>query len=584
MRRGSGRPAHLVRRGPVYTVRFRLPKDLAIRLARPELQRSLHTKELSVARSSCLSATIWFRATMDRLRELPSPTSDDLDDAARKFFAKLRHQIDVPRQFPEGEFSRAVDWQVHTSEERMRELHRQLVTNTFDAEVERFAGELIESVSGQRSGSLGAEALAAKQLAARALKQQMAFYIHQLTDPTSAFVADDEVFRTTAADDLAPPDRGRPPTARVAELEASRPTLASAAAEYLRKKQLRGLGQSQIDETRRLLDWLEQEFGAERAVASIRQDELRRFRDDLTRVDVTLRGRAAPFCDRLTNVPQNQVKSATSTRYWSAAQAFFAWCYSEGHSDADPSASLKIDKKKGEKKRTPEVFSKEELLTLIKAPLFSGYKSPKRPKVPGPSLRREGRWWAVVLLMHTGLRAGELSQLQPSDFKFDHDVPHLKVREEDDSGQRVKSTKNEASVRDVPIHPRLLTLGLREFVSGRAKAYPKDRVFREFRLGQRGRLSDGMTQFWRAYLKDLGLWKEGRAVHVWRHTVIACLRANGAAEEDIAAFVGHSGRTVTSGYGGAQPLERKAKTMFGLEYGFDVVEALGGPYVKAKHF
>jgi len=92
-----------------------------------------------------------------------------------------------------------------------------------------------------------------------------------------------------------------------------------------------------------------------------------------------------------------------------------------------------------------------------------------------------------------------------------------------------------------------------------------------------------MTKFWAAYFKKFGLWKEGRATHVARHTFIACLRANDVPEEDIAAVVGHTRQTVTAGYGGAYPLTRKRKILDRLDFGFDVVEALGGHYDKSLH-
>jgi hypothetical protein len=85
------------------------------------------------------------------------------------------------------------------------------------------------------------------------------------------------------------------------------------------------------------------------------------------------------------------------------------------------------------------------------------------------------------------------------------------------------------------------------------------------------------------YLTKFGLWKPGRATHVMRHTIIARLRALEVAEEDISAFVGHSGKTMTSRYGGAYPLARKAKTSALLNYGFDLVDAVGGPYDSTQH-
>jgi integrase len=290
-------------------------------------------------------------------------------------------------------------------------------------------------------------------------------------------------------------------------------------------------------------------FGAQRLVSTLRHRDLLKFRNDIQRVDRTLRGRAVPFRDRLTDDPKKQIKSATYFRYWHMAAAFCAWFRSEEHSTIDPALAIKIEKKHGETKNTPESFSKEELIKLFGTPLYAGHLSYRRFRQPGSWQARAGHWWAPVLLLYTGLRAGELSQLRHEDFVFDDEIPHLKVRQEDASGQKVKSTKSKASVRDLPLHPNLLKLGLRQFVDGRRKQYPKDRVFREFRLGNDGRISDGMTRFWRDYLMHFGLWKTGRGTHVFRHTVAGCLRENGVTDEQIGSFLGHEGKPVTSGYG-----------------------------------
>jgi len=171
----------------------------------------------------------------------------------------------------------------------------------------------------------------------------------------------------------------------------------------------------------------------------------------------------------------------------------------------------------------------------------------------------------------------------PNDFVFNAPIPHIKVREEDDNGAKVKSAKTSASIRDIPIVDALLILGLRQFVERRAKIAPKDRVFARFRLGGSGKLSEGMARFWGDYLRRFNLHKPGRGTHVMRHTVVARLRALDVAEEDIAAAVGHEHGTTTSKYGGAYPLQRKAKTLAMLHYGFDVVGALGGAYDRKKH-
>jgi len=298
---------------------------------------------------------------------------------------------------------------------------------------------------------------------------------------------------------------------------------------------------------------------------------------------VTLRGRELPFQERLTNKETDQIKSVTSSRYWRSVAGFFAWAAAEGLVGSNAAAGLRLEPRKGEARKTPAPFSETELRKLFRTPLYIGYKSPKRVNEEGTLMRRNGHWWSGVLPLFTGIRAGELSQLLPNDFVFEDDIPHLKVREDDGAGQLTKRAKTASSIRDVPLLPILLDLGLREFVQARAKLQPKGRVFREFRLGTGDRLSDGMTKFWIRTLQKWGLHSQGRATHVMRHTFVACLRKNGVPEDEIGALVGHAPKSITGTYGGAFPLSRKLAAASHLDYGFDVLEALGGQYVPASH-
>jgi len=511
---------------------------------------------------------------------MAAPTRRDLEDAAVRFFDRLVSDVDQPRDYDLDQLDQHVDEAAALWQDRIADLDGQLVIGVYDKKIRVLAAEMVRLLGVELESLEPAKQATAMYFAARAEREQGELFVHRLREPGREFEHRDDLFegrREFAAATSTPPF-----VEALAPAELS-PTLGDVVSRYLKRKTLSGLSQSQVQEVRRALRWLQEVVPPTRPFASIQKRELASFRDDVSRIDVTLRGRAAPFHDRLTNVAKNQVKSVTALRYWKSVQAFFAWAASEGFLEASPAASLRLEMRKGEVKRTPPPFTTEELQRLFQTPLFAGYKSVKRVSTPGTCRRREGHWWSAVLLMFTGLRAGELSQLLSEDFDFDGDVPLLRVRPEDHAGKRVKSTKNAASVRDVPLAKPLMTLGLREFVRARAKRGPGHRVFYEMRLGQNGRLSDGMTRFWADYLRCFGLWKQGRGTHVWRHTVVACLRKNDVSSEDIAAFVGHSQRTMTSQYGGDYPLTRKAQTAAQLDYGFDVVTDLGGPYAKLRH-
>lgn len=248
----------------------------------------------------------------------------------------------------------------------------------------------------------------------------------------------------------------------------------------------------------------------------------------------------------MTDDPQHQVKSVTAKKYWTSVQGFFEWAVEERLIASNPASGIKLTRKRGETRASPKPFDRAEIERFFSTPLYQGHAGPKRLLDPGTDVSRGGKWWAGVLPFFTALRAGELAQLLPEDFDFDAEVPHLKVREEDDAGNKVKSAKTRSSIRDVPMSPILLKLGLREFVEGRRRAAPSQRVFAEFRLGTGGRKSEGMTRFWGDYLKANQIWKPGRATHVWRHTVASFLRASGVSDEEIGAVFGHAGRTVAA--------------------------------------
>jgi integrase len=387
------------------------------------------------------------------LRAKDRPSRADLEQAARLYFEQLQKRIDVQRPFEDETLGQEIDWNLEETRERVRDLDNQLRTNRFGPGVRANAVEMLQSLSltiPQLSEDLQRLSM---QLAARAEREQMRYLEHQLSVPNSSFDPEDDAFhsRSSAVEG----------SVGLSEPQRQSCTLRENIDQYIRAKERRGLGQSQLDEIGRALNWLVEEIGRETPLAQIRKDQLRHFRDNLQLIDVTLRGREQPFRQRLTNIEANQIRSVTSSRYWRSVAAFFAWATAEGLINQNPAAGLRIEPRKGETKNSPEPFSEGELRKLFATPLYAGYKSPKRKSEAGNLRRRDGHWWSGILPLFTGLRAGELSQLLPSDFAFEAPIPHLKIREENGSGERTKRAKTAASIRDVPLVPMLLDLAFK---------------------------------------------------------------------------------------------------------------------------
>jgi len=506
---------------------------------------------------------------------MPHPTRSDLEAAARAYFEAEAGKQGLLR-YPKDRLEEA-DYQVELSRQIVGEMDDDLVSNDYSGHAHRAAWEMLRAMDADLETLPEKERLIALNLGARAVRELSLLLIHRLTDPAGGYDPYDPFFATQVA-----------PRPNVPLGTSQRSiTIGDAAAQFMDYQKARNLSASTLTETARVLKWLGERFGNATALARLSTEDLKSFRSDLTRVDKRLQGRKQPFDRRLTGNPEAQIQYATYIKYWRSLQQFFRWASDERLIASDPSDIAAPPKPKGLRARSPEPFSSEELRRLFQTPLYAGHKSRKRVSIPGDCLSRGGHWWAAVMLAHTGMRAGELSQLTADDFYFDEEIPFLRVHAEGTVEGRQRSLKNQASVRSVPVHPDLLRLGLREFVGRFPARQGNRRVFDIYRLGN-GRASAGITRFWSDYLEKVGLWKEGRSTHVWRHTVIACLKAQQAPLEDIAAIVGH-GRDLpaafrqTMAYGGELPLKRTAETMLKLDYGFDLVEALGGEFDPKRH-
>lgn len=515
---------------------------------------------------------------------MSTPNRSDLEAAARRYFTDEAVKMDSPRGFDLDQFDCAVGYEIEMAREGIQQLDVQLINNEFEGSVYLAVSHMVGAMGLSFDGLPEGNRLLALQLAARSSRELARLYIHRLTQPVLEFRPEDMLFDHRIG------EASVSHTVREDLLQsASAATVANASVDYMAWTKARKVGHSHMTETLRALGWLAEAVGGETPLGLVTNQQMKSFRDALQKVDKRLRGQKVPFAQRQTDQPHHQIGYATSSRYWRAIRAFFAWATEDQLIAVSPAEVAKIPRPKGLKVRSPEPFTTAELKRLLSTPLYSGYQSAKRVSKAGSCLIRSGHWWSGVLFMHTGLRAGELSQLEPNDFVFDCPVPHLRVREEGE-GAVVKSVKNQASVRDVPLHPNLLTLGLEAFVEARQKKRPADRIFHEFRLGTNGRKSEGATRFWGDFLRANDLWRAGRATHVWRHTVVAGLRANGVAVEDVAALVGHTGSAgdlalfgQTIKYGGAYSLERKRDALLKLDYGLPLVQLLGGAYNAKLH-
>ena len=106
-------------------------------------------------------------------------------------------------------------------------------------------------------------------------------------------------------------------------------------------------------------------------------------------------------------------------------------------------------------------YSKEEANTIFK--IVQNFKETN--KSPSKRISANDLYYITMIAAYSGMRINEIVQLRARDIVQHNNVLCFSVNRDDG-----KSTKNINSIRLVPVHSKLIELGLMEFVKQRASA------------------------------------------------------------------------------------------------------------------
>lgn len=286
--------------------------------------------------------------------------------------------------------------------------------------------------------------------------------------------------------------------------------------------------------------------------------------------------------------------------------AVFRWGHKQDWLRRDPTAELtnEIFERMGGEATSPEsrrdMFSDEDLRRMFAMPWFRDGVGRRTARGRFHSYK-PFYFWLPLLALYTGARINELSQLYLDDVrrdegsgiwyvdfnlnapdKLDADAADgvTGAKKETAVGQHHaagaafdKSLKTAAAVRVVPLHPRLIELGLAEYVEGlRVAGYP--RLFPELAHDTvKGYGKAAGKWFNDALMKrDLGLERNGRKVfHSFRHNFSTALDRAGVPDKAIKQLMGHARADkaqagATLGYQKLRTLSELAPYINGLTY------------------
>jgi len=217
----------------------------------------------------------------------------------------------------------------------------------------------------------------------------------------------------------------------------------------------------------------------------------------------------------------------TASNRFVKVAAFLNWAANNGYIEANPLSGMGIKVKKN-KKDTRKPFATNDLKSIFRSPVFTEGKR-----------KHDYYYWLPLIALYTGARIEEICQLNLCDIKEVNGVLCFNITDEGE-GQQLK---NESSRRMVPVHHKLIELGLLRYAEQRRAQGATMLLPQLEKISER--YSHNPSKWFGRFKKTLGITDSAKTFHSFRHSAIDHLRATHAPDYAIKEIVGHTDESAT---------------------------------------
>jgi len=225
-------------------------------------------------------------------------------------------------------------------------------------------------------------------------------------------------------------------------------------------------------------------------------------------------------------------------------RAFLEWIRADDHINELRDAIDELDKEIGRINANSDrrTFTTEELNTLFEQdnPASENYIKGFNSK---RGIDANLKFWLPLLSLYTGATLAELCQLHLSDIRQHKafDGSEHWVIDINDEGE--KRTKNDSRPRLIPVHKKLLEIGLLDYINKLAATETK--LFPTAKRGKDGAFG-AASQWWGEYSGNAGVTDSTVAFHSFRTTLLDTLQNKHVDRDVIAAIAGHTIPTIAN--------------------------------------
>ena len=279
-------------------------------------------------------------------------------------------------------------------------------------------------------------------------------------------------------------------------------------------------------------------FGDDLDIKKIKRDDLLNFRNVLLQLPTKLSQNSLykdKSLDEIIALAKDRPKISKSTikKYIVRVSEFFKYCYDSDYIDKNPAVDLQISINQDDvtNKNPYEDSDVNALLDIVSKIRSSGDTKSQR-------ISKDELFFVTHIAAYSGMRLNEIIQLNTDDIVEKYNIVCFSLNTKIDvKTGKSKTLKTRNSVRIVPIHSKLNSIGLFEFIENKKKlAKQCGKAVRLFSCDNKD-----FSEYFRKKINTKVI-KNGdktRTFHSFRHTFINKLIQSGQRVEHIAALVGH---------------------------------------------
>ena len=279
-------------------------------------------------------------------------------------------------------------------------------------------------------------------------------------------------------------------------------------------------------------------FGDELDIKKIKRDDLLNFRNVLLQLPTKLSQNSLykdKSLDEIIALAKDRPKISKSTikKYIVRVSEFFKYCYDSEYIDKNPAVDLQININQDDvtNKNPYEDSDVNALLDIVSKIRSSGDTKSQR-------IGKDELFFVTHIAAYSGMRLNEIIQLNTDDIVEKYNIVCFSLNTKIDvKTGKSKTLKTRNSARIVPIHSKLNSIGLFEFIESKKKlAKQCGKAVRLFNCNNKD-----FSEYFRKKVNTQVI-KDGdktRTFHSFRHTFINKLIQSGQRVEHIAALVGH---------------------------------------------